>query len=87
MTYHVVCGNDPCVCPSGEVQELTVKIDEDTWKTIEQEAGGGSIEDQAARILTEHDRRRSEGATKQRYQIRHRNRAALRGYLWPQGGG
>ena len=27
------------------------------------------------------------GATKQRYQIRHRNRAALRSYLWPQGGG
>ena len=27
------------------------------------------------------------GAIKQRYQIRHRNRAALRSYLWPQGGG
>ena len=30
---------------------------------------------------------RIRGATKQRYQIRHRNRAALRSYLWPQGGG
>ena len=45
MTYHVVCGNDPCVCPRGPVQELTVKIDEDTWKAIEQEAGGGLTTD------------------------------------------
>ena len=43
------------------MQELTVKIDEDTRKAIEQEAGGGSIEDQAARILTAHVRFRREG--------------------------
>ena len=61
MTYCVVCGKDPCVCPRGPVQELTVKIDDDTWKAIEQEAGSGSVEDQAARILTEHVRLRREG--------------------------
>ena len=61
MTYHVVCGNDPCVCPRGPVRELTVKIDEDTWKAIKQEAGAGSVEDRAASILTEHVRRHEGG--------------------------
>ena len=61
MTYHIVCGSDPCVCPKGPVRELTVKIDEDTRKAIEQEAGDGSIEARAARILTKHARRHKGG--------------------------
>ena len=43
------------------MRELTVKIDEDTWEAIEQEAGAGSIEDRAASILTEHARRHEGG--------------------------
>ena len=57
MPYCIYCNQNPCVCLRGKVKTLTVEIDEDTWKAIEQEAGGGSIEEKAARILTEHVRR------------------------------
>ena len=39
---------------------LTVEIDEDMWKAIGQEAGGGSIEEKAVRILIEHVRRKGD---------------------------
>ena len=63
----IVCCNDPCTCSKGQVRELTVKIDKETWKAIEQEAGGGSIEDQAARILTTHARRDKGGGSDYAY--------------------
>ena len=59
MPYCIICDNDPCVCPKGETREITIRIDEDTCKAIKEEAAGGSVEDRAARILTEHVRRRS----------------------------
>ena len=63
MVYHIVCNNDPCVCPDEEEpEELTVTIDKKTWEAIKQEAGSdGSVEKQAARILIEHVRLKDEG--------------------------
>lgn len=59
MPHCIRCDNDPCVCPRGETQEITIRIDKDTCKGIKEEALGGTVEDQAAKILTEHVRRRS----------------------------
>ena len=59
MPYCIICDNDLCVFPRGETREITIRIDEDTCKAIKEEAAGGSVEDRAVRILTEHVRRRS----------------------------
>ena len=59
VTYCILCDKDPCVCPLGKTREITIRIDEDTCKAIKEEALGGTVEDQAARILTGYVRRRS----------------------------
>ena len=59
MSHCIICDSDLCVCPRGDTQEITIKIDEETCKVIKEEALGGTVENQAARILTEHVRRRS----------------------------
>ena len=63
MVYHIVCNNDPCVCPDDkEPVELTVMIDKKTCEAIKRYAGsGGSVEKEAARTLIEHARLRDGG--------------------------
>ena len=37
MPYCIICANDLCVCPRGETREMTIMIDEDTFKAIKEE--------------------------------------------------
>ena len=60
MSHCIICDNDLCVCPRGDTRDITIKIDEETCKALKEEVLGGTVENQAARILTEHVRRRSD---------------------------
>ena len=53
-TYCIRCNFDPCVCIKEPTEGLTIKVDDKTYKVIERRAGDGSVEDQAARMLTIH---------------------------------
>ena len=48
------CNFDPCVCIKEPTECLTIKVDEKTYKVIEQRAGSSVVGDQAARMLTIH---------------------------------
>ena len=54
FTYCIDCDFAPCVCIKEPTEGLTIKVDAKAHKVIERRAGDGSIEDQAARMLTIH---------------------------------
>ncbi len=54
MNYCIRCDFDPCVCIKEPMQSLTIEVDKETYKFIEQRAGSNSVGEQAARMLTIH---------------------------------
>ena len=48
MNYCIRCDFDPCVCIKEPIQSLTIEVDKETYKFIEQRAGSNSVGEQAA---------------------------------------